>query len=279
MIPLRLARPTRALTRTLVRPSFRRDASSLVYIEHRDGKMNNSTLHAVSAAKKADSAGEGVEAIVVGGSAEVDKVVEEAKQIDGIGKVYVAKGSSEDMQHQMAEVVAPTLKTFLESHPEIKHLFAAHTAVGKNLFPRLSGLLDVSMVADIVDVQYSAGEDVTEFSRPIYAGNAIVRVKTDGKKDKVRVVTCRTTAFDKAAAEGGSAAVEEVQVAEAEAPAKFVSEQMTQSSRPDLSSAPRVVSGGRALKSAENFDSVLEPLADSFGAGERGAMTGIGIQR
>lgn len=190
-----------------------RNASSLVYIEHRDGVLNDSTLHAVSAAQKADStAKQGVDALIVGTPSEVASVVPQVSKIAGLSKIYTAK--NEAYAHGMAETIAPVVTRFLTSSTpgaEIKHLFAAHTAVGKNLFPRVSGLLDVSMIADIIDVSYDPAADVTEFSRPIYAGNAVVRVKTDGKLDKIRVVTVRTTAFDKAVQEGGEAVEEDIE--------------------------------------------------------------------
>jgi electron transfer flavoprotein alpha subunit len=129
--------------------------------------------------------------------------------------------------------------------------------------------------SDIIALE---GEDV--FSRPIYAGNAILKLKSTDK-DAVKVVTVRTTAFAKAAAEGGSAAVEEVAAKDADSecgvatgdnlscsPTKFVSEEIVVSSRPDLGSAAKVVSGGRALKSQDSFNQVLDPLADALGAGE-----------
>jgi len=117
------------------------------------------------------------------------------------------------------------------------------------------------MIADIIDLE-SSGDT---FTRPIYAGNAILKVKSS-PKDKIKVVTVRTTAFDKAPATGGSASVEEVEASTSDTSTKYLSEELTVSSRPDLASAGRVVSGGRALKSQENFGKVLDPLADALGA-------------
>ena len=144
-----------------------------------------------------------------------------------------------------------------------------------------------SQIADIIALESNG----TEFTRPIYAGNAILKVNSSDK-DKIKIVTVRTTSFDKAAVGSGSAAVEEITPVKAEctcthagydqpdhsvaeitvltaaAATKFISEELTVSSRPDLSSASKVVSGGRALKSQENFEKVLDPLADALGAGE-----------
>ncbi|WVW78748.1 hypothetical protein I302_100709 [Kwoniella bestiolae CBS 10118] len=233
----------------------RRLASSLVFLEHKNGKLNDSSLNAVTAAQ---SLGSDTAGIVVGSKSDVDGVLEEVKKIDGLTKVYTA--ASDAYSHSLAENVAPLLASVLPAK-NISHIFAAHTAVGKNVFPRLAGLLDSSMIADIVALESSG--DV--FTRPIYAGNAILKIKSS-PKDKFKIVTVRTTAFDKAKTGGGSASVEEVEATAGDASTKYVSEELTISSRPDLSSAARVVSGGRALKSQENFNKILDPLADALGA-------------
>ncbi|WRT65026.1 uncharacterized protein IL334_001967 [Kwoniella shivajii] len=233
----------------------RRLASSLVFLEHKNGKLNDSSLHAVTAAQ---SLGSETAGIVVGSKSDVDGVLEEVKKIDGITKIYTA--ASDSYAHALAESVAPLLASVLPAK-KISHIFAAHTAVGKNVFPRLAGMLDSSMIADIIALESSG--DV--FTRPIYAGNAILKIKSS-PKDAIKIVTVRTTAFDKAKVGGGSASVEDVEATSTDAPTKYISEELTISSRPDLSSASRVVSGGRALKSQENFNKILDPLADALGA-------------
>ncbi|KAG7529802.1 hypothetical protein FFLO_05389 [Filobasidium floriforme] len=240
-----------------------RNASSLVYIEHKDGKLNDSVLHAVTAAKQVKG---DLNAIIIGTEEEVGKVTEEVKRIDGFSKIYTA--SSPDYAHGLAEAITPVLTKFLDSSNPTTHLFSAHTAVNKDLFPRLSGSLNVSMIADIISLSHTDGpQEETVFKRPIYAGNAILEIKTTKEKDRVRVVTVRTTAFDKATlGEGNGAEVVQVEAVGSSSPTKHLSEELTISSRPDLSSAPRVVSGGRALKSAEQFNGVMEPLADSLSA-------------
>ncbi|GHJ84623.1 hypothetical protein NliqN6_1025 [Naganishia liquefaciens] len=257
-------------TRNTVRASHvargQRPASSLVFIEHKNGKMNDSTLHAVTAAK---SVGGDVSAFVIGTDSEVASVLDEVKQIDGLKKVFTAK--NEGFAHSMAEAVTPALSSFLDSSPStssgpITHLFAAHTAVAKNILPRLAGTMNVSHVADILSVKHDDASKSTEYTRPIYAGNAILQIKTSQDKDRIGIVSVRTTAFDKAKLSGSGAEVEEIAAQAGSSPTKFVSEELTTSSRPDLSSASRVVSGGRALKSAEQFTAVMEPLADSLGA-------------
>ncbi|WWD22049.1 hypothetical protein CI109_106537 [Kwoniella shandongensis] len=252
---VRAALRTSRLSAPLSSLAQRRLASSLVYLEHKGGKLNDSSLNAVTAAK---TLGGDLAGIVVGSKADVDGVLDEVKKIDGLSKIYTA--ASDAYSHQLAETVAPLLATVLPAK-SISHIFAAHTAVGKNVFPRLAGILDSSMIADIIALESSG--DV--FTRPIYAGNAILKIKSS-PKDAIKIVTVRTTAFDKASVGSGSASVEEVEATPSETTTKYVSEELTVSSRPDLSSAPRVVSGGRALKSQENFEKVLDPLADALGA-------------
>ncbi|GFZ49144.1 Probable electron transfer flavoprotein subunit alpha [Saitozyma sp. JCM 24511] len=250
-----LLRPARSAFLSTSSAAQRRLASSLVFLEHKNGKLNDGSLSAVTAAKKLDGDAAG---IVVGTKADVDGVLDEVKKIDGLAKIYTA--ASDKYDHTLAETVAPLLASVVPSK-SITHLFAAHTAAGKNVFPRVAGALDVSMIADIVGLE-SSGDT---FTRPIYAGNAILKIKSS-PKDTVKVVTVRTTAFDKAGLTGSGASVEEIPEVSTDTTTKFVSEELTVSSRPDLASAPRVVSGGRALKSQENFNKVLDPLADALNA-------------
>lgn len=156
----------------------------------------------------------------------------------------------------MAPLIAETVKS-----GSFTHLVAAHTSMGKNVFPRVAALLDVAQISDVQKV--ISGDT---FERPIYAGNAIATVRT---KDPIKVFTVRTSAFEaaKEGADGAAAAsVEEGSAKEGEAKSEWISEELTVSSRPDLGSAEIVVSGGRGLKNKENFDSVITPLADALGA-------------
>ena len=136
---------------------------------------------------------------------------------------------------------------------------APATTTGKNIAPRVAALLDVMQISDILSVE---SEDT--FTRPIYAGNAIATVKSSDAK---KVITVRGTAFDKAATEGGSAKIEGVTGAGESGLSSFVSEEIAKSERPELTSAKIIVSGGRALGSAEKFEEVITPLADKLGAG------------
>jgi electron transfer flavoprotein alpha subunit len=135
---------------------------------------------------------------------------------------------------------------------------APATTTGKNIAPRVAALLDVMQVSDILSVE---GPDT--FTRPIYAGNAIATVKS---KDAKKVITVRTTAFEKAAADGGSASVEPVDANGDPGTSRFVGLEASKSERPELTSAGVIVSGGRAFGSSEQFHALLDPLADKLGA-------------
>jgi len=138
------------------------------------------------------------------------------------------------------------------------HVIAGHTAFGKNLMPRVAALLDSQQISDITSV-----ESENTFVRPIYAGNAIATVESS---DPVKIVTIRGTAFPAAEIEGGSAAVEAGVDPKADSATEWLSEDLATSDRPDLATAGRVVSGGRGLKSKEEFDKIMLPLADALGA-------------
>ena len=162
------------------------------------------------------------------------------------------------LEHQLAEAVAPVAAKLMDSHDAF---VAPATTTGKNIAPRVAALLDVMQISDILSVE---GPDT--FTRPIYAGNAIATVKS---KDAKKVITVRTTAFEKAAAEGGSASVEQVDAGGDPGNSSFVSLEASKSERPELTSAKVIVSGGRAFGSSEQFHALLDPLADKLGAARR----------
>jgi electron transfer flavoprotein alpha subunit len=138
------------------------------------------------------------------------------------------------------------------------HVIAGHTAFGKNLLPRVAALLDSQQVSDVTAV-----EDEKTFVRPIYAGNAIATVESS---DDIKIITIRGTSFPPAEIGSGSAAVEDGVDPKTESLTEWVSEELAKSDRPDLATAGRVVAGGRGLKSKEDFDKVMSPLADALGA-------------
>ena len=210
--------------------------TALVIAEHDNASLKPATLHAVTAARQC---GGDVHVLVAGHNAAA--AAQAAAQVAGVAKVLHADGPA--LEHGLAEDLAAQVLAVAGGYSHI--LFPA-TASGKNTAPRVAAKLDVSQISDITKVD---GADT--FERPIYAGNAIATVQSG---DAVKVITVRTTAFDAAAATGGSAAVESVPAVAAK------------SDRPDLTAAKVVVSGGRALGSAEQFQSVLTPLADKLGA-------------
>ncbi|WP_227429875.1 electron transfer flavoprotein subunit alpha/FixB family protein [Psychrobacter sp. I-STPA6b] len=220
----------------------------LVYAEHDNTSLKKATLSTVTAAKEM---GGDVHVLVAGSGCQA--VADEAAKVDGVSKVLLADNAA--YEHQLAENVALLVKDLADGYD---HIVAAATTTGKNFMPRVAALLDLSMVSDITKVV-----DANTFERPIYAGNATATVKTTESKV---IVTVRTTAFDAAPAEGGSATVEAVDNAQDAGKSKFVGEELAKSDRPELTSAEIVVSGGRALASGENFTKYIEPLADKLGA-------------
>ena len=222
--------------------------SVLVLVEHDGTSVKDATLGTVTAASKLGE----VHALVVG--KDVDTVAAAAAKIAGVSKVYTA--SSDALEHQLAESVAPVVARLMESH---EAFLAPATTTGKNVAPRVAALIDVMQVSDILSVE---GPDT--FTRPIYAGNAIALVKS---KDEKKVITVRTTSFEKAATEGGSAGIEKVDASGDPGTSSFVSAEASESERPELTSAKVIVSGGRAFGSSEQFHALLDPLADKLGAG------------
>ena len=221
---------------------------TLVLVEH-DGKaVKDATLAAVTAAAKLGE----VHLLVAG--KDVGAVAEAAAKIVGVGKVHIADAAH--LEHQLAEDVAPLVVALMADHDAF---LASSTTTGKNIAPRVAALLDVMQISDILSV-----EDDSTFTRPIYAGNAIATVRS---KDAKKVITVRGTAFEKAERSGGSGTVETVDAGTHDAKSKFVSEEMSKSERPELTSAKIIVSGGRGFGSNEKFHSLLDPLADKLGAG------------
>ena len=176
-----------------------------------------------------------------------------AAKIGGVTKVLVA--DAPHLGDQLAENVAAQILAVAKDYT---HLLAPATANGKNVMPRVAAKLDVAQISDIISV-----ESADTFKRPIYAGNAIATVQS---ADAIKVITVRTTAFDAAPAEGGSATVSEAAAIADSGKSTFVGREVAASERPELTAAKIIVSGGRGLGSAENFKAVLEPLADKLGA-------------
>ncbi|MEI6640502.1 MAG: electron transfer flavoprotein subunit alpha/FixB family protein [Novosphingobium sp.] len=223
-------------------------SKTLVWVEHDNASVKDATLAVVTAAAQIGE----VTALVAGSGC--DAAAAAAAQIAGVSKVLKADDAA--YANALAENVAPLVAGLMADYDVF---VAPATTTGKNIAPRVAALLDVMQVSDILSV-----EGPKTFTRPIYAGNAIATVEsTDAKL----VVTVRGTAFAKADATGGSAAVEAVAAAGDAGTSTFLGSEIAKSERPELTSAKIIVSGGRALKDAETFQSVIIPLADKLGAG------------
>ena len=219
----------------------------LVIAEHDNSTLKGATLNAVTAASQM---GADLHLLVAG--AGCGAAAEAAAQVAGVAKVLVADNAA--YEHQLAENMG---KLVAELAKDYSHIVSPATTTGKNFMPRVAALLDVAQISDITAV-----ESENTFQRPIYAGNAIATVES---MDAVKVITVRGTAFDAAAAEGGSAAVATVDAAHDAGISSFVGEEMAQSDRPELTAADVIISGGRGMGNGENF-ALLEKVADKLGA-------------
>ncbi|PIT79688.1 electron transfer flavoprotein subunit alpha/FixB family protein [Limnohabitans sp. JirII-31] len=222
--------------------------TSLVIAEHDNASIKASTLNTVTAAL---TMGGDVHVLVAGHHAAGAAAA--AAQIAGVAKVLHADGAT--LADGLAENVAAQVLAVAASYSHI--LFPA-TAGGKNVAPRVAALLDVGQISDITRV-----DSPDTFERPIYAGNAMATVQST---DATKVITVRTTGFDAAAATGGSASTDSVAAVADSGQSSFVGREVTKSDRPELTAAKIIVSGGRALGSAEKFNEVMTPLADKLGA-------------
>ena len=246
---LRQNRPT-PLPRLSRDAAIRRLLSSLAVLEQRDGKLNMSSLASISAAQKL---GGTIHGFVAGGN--IQQVAEQASKIEGLEKVIFVDNSAYD--RGLPENWAPLLAENIKKGG-YTHVLAGHSAFGKNLLPRVAAMLDVQQISDIIEVQ---GEDT--FVRPVYAGNVLLTVQSS---DSPKLITVRGTAFPVGDAESGSASTEEGVDPKPDCPTEWVSEALAKSDRPELATAEKVVSGGRGLKSKEEFDRLIPPLADALGA-------------
>ncbi len=221
--------------------------TALVIAEHDHTALNPATLATVTAAVQM---GGGVDMLIAGSHCRA--VAEAAQSVAGIGKVLLCDNPL--YAHPLAENLAPLIAGLAGNY---SHLVAPASTTGKDVMPRVAALLDIQQVSEITKVEAS-----DTFVRPIYAGNALETVHSAQAK---QVVTVRPTAFDKAAANGGTATLEEILPAADAGLSRFLDMQTTASDRPDQASARVVISGGRGLGSAENFK-LLERIADKLGA-------------
>lgn len=263
MISTRLLRTARLGNRTnqLARPFSHSPAaqavSSLVFIEHREGKINSATLSALNAAQQLSNAD--ITGLITGSSKTTgfNHAIELSKKLP-IKKLLVKEHDS--LERYVAEPLAPLI-TSLVKEKSFSHLIGGSSSVTKNVFPLIAAQLDVSQVSEVMKII-----DPTTFVRPIYAGNAMMTLASESH---VQVLTIRTASFepiklDESAA--GSVEVEKLegQLEGAQTGAQWQAEVLAKSARPELGSAKRIVSGGRGVKNKENFDQVLTPLADKL---------------
>jgi electron transfer flavoprotein alpha subunit len=222
--------------------------TSLVIAEHNNATIKGATFNTVTAAI---ACGGDVHVLVAGMDA--GPAAAAAAQIAGVAKVIHVDGAH--FAHGLAENMAAQILTLASSYSHI--LFPA-TASGKNIAPRVAAKLDVGQISDVTKV-----DSPDTFERPIYAGNAIATVQST---DATKIITVRTTGFDPAPATGGSAAIDVVAAAADSGKSTFVGSEIAKLDRPELTAAKIIVSGGRALGSAEKFAEVMTPLADKLGA-------------
>ena len=223
----------------------------LVVAEHDNASLKGATLNTISAAAKL-----GGDVVVLVAGAGAGAAVEAAAKVAGVAKVLsVDSAAFADLGAE--NLAAQVLAVVKAAGGAISHVLAPATTFGKNVLPRVAALLDVAQISEIVAI-----ESADTFVRPIYAGNALATVKS---ADPVKVITVRTTAFE-AAGEGGAVAVEQVAAAGDLGLSKLVGRELTKSARPELGAAKIIVSGGRGMGSGENYQKVLEPLADKIGA-------------
>ena len=220
----------------------------LVIADHNNASLNDATAKTVTAA---GAYGTDIDVLVAGEGA--GDVAAAAAKIEGVRKVIHVEG--EAYKAQLAEAMDALITPMMSGYDA---LLAPATSMGKNVCPRIAAKLDVMQLSDVTAII-----DANTYERPIYAGNAIL---TATSADPKKVVTVRATAFA-AAGDGGSAAVETVDAPAGPFKTSFVSEELSKSDRPELTSAKRIVSGGRGVDSEENFESVIVPLADKLGAG------------
>lgn len=221
--------------------------SILVFAEHDNSSLKQATLSVLAAAKEI---GGDIDVLVAGENC--GAVAEQAAKAEGVNKVLVADNAA--YGHNLGENLGQLVGEVGQGY---SHILAAAGTTGKDFMPRVAAQLDVAQISDIMAVV-----DADTFVRPIYAGNAFATVKS---KDGTKVITVRPTAFDPVAAEGGSAAVENLDVVKDAGVSSFVSEELAKSDRPDLASAGIVISGGRGMQNGDNFK-MLEQVADVLGA-------------
>ena len=221
--------------------------TTLFFIEHVNGKVNDQSLKAISATK--DLGGD-VHGLIAGSN--IDAAVEEASKIDGLNKLIHV--DNEEFNNILAEKITSVILGIADTYD---FFAAAATTTGKNIMPRLSAKLDVAQISEIIGI-----ESPDTFIRTIYAGNAIATVQSSDSK---KVLTVRPTAFKAAEIKSDACEVEKINPDNIPAVSEYVSEELTKSDRPELTSAKTIISGGRGMQNGENFE-LLDKVAAKLGA-------------
>ncbi|MDA7545321.1 FAD-binding protein [Alphaproteobacteria bacterium] len=220
--------------------------SILVIVEHNNNELLPATLHTVNAAKQIGN----TDALVIGNNCQT--VIKSTSKIEGINEVLFC--DEKIYENPLAEDTSILIHSIAEKYT---HVLFSNTANGKNTAPRLAALLDVMIIPDVIEII-----DIDTFKRPIYAGNAIATCKSN---DNLKILTIRTTAFEKAIISDKETKTTSIKSGEKTALSKYINSELSKNERPELTAAEIVVSGGRGLGSSENFQ-ILEKLADKLGA-------------
>ena len=220
--------------------------SILVIVEHNNNELLPATLHTVNAAKQIGN----TDALVIGNNCQT--VIESTSKIEGVNEVLFC--DEKIYENPLAEDTSILIHSIAEKYT---HVLFSNTANGKNTAPRLAALLDVMIIPDVIEII-----DIDTFKRPIYAGNAIATCKSN---DNLKILTIRTTAFEKAIISDKETKTTSIKSGEKTTLSKYINSELSKNERPELTAAEIVVSGGRGLGSSENFQ-VLEKLADKLGA-------------
>ena len=219
----------------------------LVIAEHDNQNIKTSTLNTITAAQKIS---DDIHLIILG--KDIEALANNARSIHVLSKVL--KCDNEKLENFIPELSAPIIASVASNY---SHILAPASTFGKNLLPRISAILDITQVSDVIDI-----ENENTFVRPIYAGNAISQVQTN---QKINLLTIRPTSFEKCEDSGGEASIEDITYIETESQTIFINREVSKSDRPELGNARVVVSGGRGLENSENFK-LLYDLADKLNA-------------
>ena len=221
--------------------------TTLILAEHNNTEMNAATLNAVTAAQ---AIGGDITVLVAG--KDCSAAAADVAKIDGVTAVKVV--DSPEYENGLAENVAGLVVNMANDY---SHVLATATASAKNIMPRVAALLDMQQISEITEVL-----DDSTFVRPIYAGNAMATVRSS---DAIKIITVRGTAFEAAKSDGGTASIQNESFAGDVGLSAYLGSELSESERPDLTSARIVVSGGRGMQSGENFP-IIESVADKLGA-------------